>query len=187
MTEKQFLRKNLLTKILSLTQEEIKRRSTHVAKTLSELSLYKEAKVIMAYYPLKGEVDLREMIRKDSHKRFCFPVMDISRKELVPFGVERLDEDFCKGPYGVMQPAQGKSKKFDVKDIDLIIVPGLAFDRARNRLGRGGGFYDRFLHRIHPPTRSFGVAFDFQILETLPTYPSLDQKVDCIVTEHEVM
>ena len=183
--EKTQLRKALLEKLLSLTKEEVKRRSKNVEKTLSELPIYKNSKVIMAYYPLKGEVDFLEMIRKDlGTKRFCFPVIDMAQNLIFPFEVTNLDQDFVTGPYGIKQPHTERTKKLDIKQIDLIIVPGLAYDRQKNRLGRGGGFYDRFLKRIKSPTKKVGVALQLQILDNLPIHLSFDEKVDIVASEN---
>jgi 5-formyltetrahydrofolate cyclo-ligase len=179
------LRDNLLRKLLSLTQEELKRRSEDVTTLLCSLSIYQRAKCIMVYYPLKGEVDILRLVWKAfTIKRFCFPVMDMTAKSLKIFEVNNLETDFIKGPYGVLQPDTQKAKEVNIRDIELIIAPGLAFDRQKNRLGRGAGFYDRFLKKINPPTLKVGVAFEFQILESLPTHPSFDEKVDIVVSEH---
>jgi 5-formyltetrahydrofolate cyclo-ligase len=76
------------------------------------------------------------------------------------------------GPYGVHEPVEEKCLR--LADLDLIIVPGLAFDKSGNRLGRGKGYYDRFLSKLPSDTQSVGLAFDFQILPFVPT------------TEHDV-
>lgn len=183
--EKRDLRKQLLAKLLSLTGEELKRRSQNVEKRLSSLPIYKNAKLVMLYYPLKGEVDILRMVRKDlGLKRFCFPFMNLETKDLEVYEVNNLEEDFSAGPFGVMQPRPDRTKRVDVKEIDMVIVPGLAFDRKLNRLGRGAGFYDRFLIRLNPPCKKVGIAFEPQIVEDLPTHPSQDQKVDLVVSEN---
>jgi len=183
--EKSELRQKLIERLLSLAKEELKRRSENVTEKLSQLPIYKDAKVIMAYYPLRGEVDIKEMMKKDwGAKRWCFPVMELEKNHLRIFEVTNLDEDFIKGPFGVMQPDTQKAKEVDISEIDLVIVPGLAFDRQRNRLGRGAGFYDRFLKSIKPPAKKAGVAFDFQVLQNLPIHLPFDEKVDLVVSEH---
>ena len=182
--EKSELRQKLLERLLSLTKEEIKRRSENVNERLSQLPIYKKAKVIMAYYPLRGEVDIKEMMRKDwKTKRWCFPIMEVATNRLRAYEVSNLDEDFIRGPLGVRQPDPKKTKEVDVGEIDLVIVPGLAFDRQRNRLGRGAGFYDRFLKDISSAKKA-GVAFDFQVLVNLPIHLPFDEKVDVVVSEH---
>ncbi|MBU1113172.1 MAG: 5-formyltetrahydrofolate cyclo-ligase [Candidatus Omnitrophica bacterium] len=186
--EKQQLRKKLLAKLLSLTNEEIKRRSKDVTNRLSTLPIYRKAKKVMAYYPLKGEVDILEMVRKAiKTKRFFFPVVDKNAKELQVHEVKDLETDFIRGPFGVSQPDPRKTKKCDSNQIDMVIVPGLSFDYQHNRLGRGAGFYDRFLQGLTPSIKKVGIAFDLQIVKSLPAHHSLDQKVDIIVSESEVI
>ena len=181
---KKEIRTKLLAKLLSLTKEELKRRSLDVGKRLSSLPIYKKAKVIMVYCPLKGEVDILEMVRRDlGLKRFCFPVMDLKKKNLEVFEIKNLEEDFVSGPYCVREPDTKKSKKVDASEIEMVVVPALAFDRHKNRLGRGKGFYDRFLKNLNPLCQKVGIAFEFQILDNLPIHPSLDEKVDLIVSE----
>lgn len=182
--DKQHTRQKLLKRLLALTKEEIKRRSKDVENKLSELQIYKQAKVIMVYYPLKGEVDILGLIRRNKGvKRFCFPVMDLKAKDLRVFEVNDLDKDFISGPFGVMEPNTQRTKELSIEEIDMVIVPGLGFDREKNRLGRGAGFYDRFLERITPSVKKIGIAFEFQILESLPVNLSLDQKLDAVVSE----
>lgn len=184
MSEKAQLRKILLEKLLTLTKEEVKRRSQNVERSLSNHSIYRQAKTVMVYYPLKGEVDILEMIRKDfGSKRFCFPLIRLDENQIIPFEVQDLEKDFVKGPFGIKQPDPQRTKELDIKEIDLVIVPALAYDRKRNRLGRGGGFYDRFLKTIQSPAKRIGVAFDFQILEDLPVHLPFDEKVDEVVSE----
>ena len=186
--KKQEVRKRLLERLLSLTKSEIERRSKNVENKLSELPIYKKSKVIMVYYPLCGEVDILSKIRRDlGSKRFCFPVMDLEAKNLRIFEVANLDGDFVLGPWGVMQPDTRRTKEVSITEIDMVVIPGLAFDKKKNRLGRGAGFYDRFLQNIATPTKKVGIAFEFQILENLPTNLSWDQKVDTIVSENIVI
>ena len=182
--DKKELRQQLLKRLLSLAESEIKRRSKNVEEKLSNLPIYKQAKTIMVYCPLKGEVDILGMIKKDmATKRFCFPVMDVKANDLRTFEVKDLDNDFILGPYNVREPDTTKTKELGVGEIDIVIVPGLAFDRHRNRLGRGAGFYDRFISRTAPSTKKIGIAFEFQILDNLPVDLSLDQKVDVVIGE----
>jgi len=178
--EKEELRKVLLKKLLSLTKKEVAEKSREIQKNLKKLLLYKKAKKIMIYYPLKGEVDLLDMVRK-AEKNFYFP--KIKGKNLVPYLIKDLEKDFEKGKFGVKEPIEERCERVKEEDLDLIIVPGLAFDYQKNRLGRGAGFYDRFLKKIKKT--KVGVAFDFQVVKNLP-YLSHDEKVDILVTETNI-
>jgi 5-formyltetrahydrofolate cyclo-ligase len=93
----------------------------------------------------------------------------------------------AKGAFGIKEPNKKKAKELDINEIDTVIVPGLAYDYSRNRLGRGGGFYDRLLKKLPNSVKKLGVAFDFQILKSLPTNLFTDQKVDLIVTENRTI
>ena len=184
MKEKDLLREELLKKLLPLTFEEIERRSKDVQRNIFNLSIYRKAKIIMVYYPMRGEANLLGMIRKVlGKKEVCFPIIDLESKNLVPYKVRDLKKDFIKGPYGVTQPDIKRTEKVSPKKLDLVFVPGLAFDSHKNRLGRGIGFYDRFIKLLNRHTKKIGVAFDFQILKTLPVHIPQDEKVDIIVAE----
>ena len=74
-----------------------------------------------------------------------------------------------KGPYGIYEPKEFESRPSRIKDIDLVIVPGLAFDRKNNRLGHGQGYYDRFLKCLPQDTPKIGLGFKFQLLKDIPT------------------
>lgn len=184
--EKQTTRNQLLEQLLSLTQREVERRSKNVEQKIQRLSEYIKAQYVMAYYPLKGEVNLLGMLRKDlTRKIICFPVIEGDR--LIPYRVKDIDSDFVSGPFGVRQPDPKRCDAVSPSDIDVVLVPGVAFDRKRNRLGRGGGYYDRFLKKLEKKTRTVGVAFDIQLLDTLPHLSSHDVGVDMVFTETDAL
>lgn len=91
------------------------------------------------------------------------------------------------GPYGLLEPLP-TAPEVELTDIDLMILPGLAFDRAGNRLGYGGGYYDQAAGRLRGAGRGFlvGVAYDFQLVDRCPAGAD-DVAVDCVVTEHELV
>ena len=78
-------------------------------------------------------------------------------------------EEVHKGTYGIGEPPFDPDKVLDLKDLDAVIVPGLAFDKLHHRLGRGAGYYDRFLSKLPKTVTTVGFAFDFQLTESLPT------------------
>ena len=186
--DKEDLRKKLLAKLLALTCEERKRRSQMVEKNISDFSLYQQAKVIMVYYPLKGEVDLLGIVRKAlGKKKICFPVIDLPNNNLIPYLAGNLTKGFSRGPYGVIQPEVNQTQSMPTEDIDLVLIPGLAFDIRKNRLGRGGGFYDRFIKKLSVHTKTIGVAFNFQILKDLPVSIPQDECVDFLITDSQIL
>jgi 5-formyltetrahydrofolate cyclo-ligase len=121
----------------------------------------------MFYKAIKGEVDTALMISAALKlgKIVVVPVV-LANQELVPCVLQE-HAHLVHGPYGIMEPAQ--KKPVNPKTLDLIIVPGLGFTKKGKRLGRGKGYYDRFLKKIPIETPTIGLAFDFQILPDLPT------------------
>lgn len=162
------IRSKIFLKLKRQKEEEQKRKSSLIKEKLLRIRIFKKAKVLMCYIALKGEVDTQEMIKqaRKSGKIVTVPVCKKDKATLMPC---ILDDNagLKKGPYGVVEPAV--ERFVPLKDIDLVIVPAVAFDKKGNRLGRGKGCYDYFLKRIPKDIPSIGLAFDFQILPNLPT------------------
>ena len=93
-------------------------------------------------------------------KRIGLPKIVKAEKKIVPILVEHLEKNLEKGPYGIPQPKDIGGKVLRVEDIDMVIVPGIMFDKKNNRLGRGEGYYDRFLKRIPTNIPTIGLAFE---------------------------
>ena len=97
--------------------------------------------------------------------------------------MERWD-DLKISSYGILEPKKDKIKNISSDKIDLIIVPGVAFDLKGNRMGHGKGYYDRFLNLVK--STSIGLAFEFQIIENIPV-ESHDKPIDMIITEKRII
>ncbi len=135
---------------------------------------------VALYSPLPSEPDLNALWENE-RRGFCFPRVAGERIEFVE--IARLD-DLVQAAWNpwVREPAATAAHVIAPADIGLILVPGLAFTRDGWRLGRGGGFYDRFLEQLPAQTVKLGVCFDLQIVETIPIEPH-DQGLDVVVTE----
>ena len=93
-------------------------------------------------------------------------------------------DDLCPGAYDILEPKQDCRKPIDLDTIDIIIVPGVAFDTTGNRMGHGKGYFDRLLK--HLDALRIGLAFEFQIVSHVPMDPH-DEKMDIIVTEKQII
>jgi 5-formyltetrahydrofolate cyclo-ligase len=120
-----------------------------------------------------------------SNRRLAAVRADWSGRTLEPAWVEDLDAGWCTGPMGIRQPAP-EAPHAERADIDLVLVPGVAFDAACRRLGRGGGFYDRLLALEDWPAPRVALAFEVQLTEQLPEEEH-DRPVDAVVTEERVL
>jgi 5-formyltetrahydrofolate cyclo-ligase len=107
-------------------------------------------------------------------------------RKLIPSLLLDYDKDLKPGAYNIPEPQDSSLRPYDPETIDLLIVPGVAFDLSGNRLGYGGGYYDRFFELLKPKTPLVSLVFDMQICEKVPV-EEWDRPVDVIVTEKRII
>ncbi|MFA6141947.1 MAG: 5-formyltetrahydrofolate cyclo-ligase [Candidatus Omnitrophota bacterium] len=164
------IRHHIRQKIKDRSDLEKSRKSDIIKGKLFNEEEFKKASVVMFYVSLKDEVSTLSMIDEavKAGKRVCVPVILKEEKRLVAGEIRNRSEDLERQHFGIYQPKEGHVKEVPLENIDLVIVPGVAFDKSNMRLGRGHGYYDRFLSGIPNGTRTIGLAFDFQVVEDLP-------------------
>lgn len=142
---------------------------------LERLPLFEEAATVLLYHSLKDEVESRSFLDRWSHrKRILLPVVKKNELELRLYtGAEGL---VVSSAFGIAEPTGEPFTDYD--SIDLAIIPGVAFDAAGHRLGRGKGYYDRLLPQIHAP--KIGICFPFQLLAEVPIEP-FDVPMDGVI------
>ena len=168
------IREQIAEQKKTLTAQCLKILSIAIVEKLQTLESFRAAQTVGAYMPLADEVDITSLFRA-LEKTFFIPAVD---KVSGNYRMARLTPELKKGRFGILEPAV---PVFAAKDeLDLILVPGVAFDRAGRRIGRGGGFYDRLL----PQYRAVrvGLCVDFQCLEAIPAEQH-DIQMDWLVTE----
>ena len=148
-------------------------KSDIIKNRLLNEEAFKKAKFVMFYVSLKDEVDTGSMIDETLKmgKRVCVPVILKEDKRLIAGEIKDRVNDLERQHFGIYQPKRDRLKEVPLKDIDLVIVPGVAFDTKNVRLGRGRGYYDRFLCCLSEHTKTIGLAFDFQLVDNLPKDP----------------
>ena len=158
-----------------MTPEEVTEQSGRIIAQLERMSAFQEAKTVLLYYPIHNEVDMRPLLDKYAgQKTFLFPVTHRHSMEVRPYDGEDM---MRKGRYGVPEP---QTETYH-GSIDLIIVPGVVFDQHCHRIGRGGGYYDRFLLK-HPQAKKIGVCYSFQLKKHGMPHSLRDRKMDRIIT-----
>lgn len=180
--DKQALRKLMLTRLRNQKEEQAEKRSLKIKEKLFKLKVFKQAKIVMFYLALKDEVRTRLMIEEaiTLGKRVAVPTCDTRHKKILPCLVTGLEaEDFKRGAHCIDEPRC--KRPVAPEEIDLCVVPGVAFDAQGNRLGRGLGYYDRFLSALPPDTPKIGLAFRFQVLKHLPSRLPHDISVDKVL------
>ena len=156
-------------------------KDIRINKRIIKSSAFLQAETIMFYASTPTEVDTDKMIEVALRmgKRVALPSIETKNTTLRPYKINSPDE-LVAGKYGIRSPP--KTDEIMVSELDLIIVPGLAFDRRGSRLGQGMGYYDRFLSQIPSSCTVVGVCYDMQLFPKLPTN-MLDIPVHQVVTE----
>ncbi len=182
MTTKQQQRTLIKKKLSKLTERQIEQMSSRMCSNFTKGKLYEQADVIMAYMALPGEADPREILEAAlaDGKTAVVPVVNSQAHCLEPIKIDSLTKGFKKSSYGIWEPERAET--IQQSKIDVIVTPGLGFDLERNRLGRGGGFYDRFLSDEANRANACGFCFSCQIVEEVVTAEN-DQSVDALLTE----
>ena len=163
-----------------MTPEQVAADSKLICEQIEQMSAFREAHSVLIYYPVHNEVDLRPLLEKyQDQKTFLFPVTHRHYMEIRPYDGEEM---MRKGHYGVPEPQTEEYKGA----IDLILVPGVVFDQHCHRIGRGGGYYDKFLRR-HPLAKKIGVCYAFQLKKHSIPHWFNDQKLDSIVTPQQTI
>ena len=166
----------------SIPASERSRLTDLVEETLFALTEVASARSVLLFYSFGTEVPTKGMAGRlvSAGKRLLFPYLT---EEGVMEAAEVGPGDSLEpSEYGPSEP--GNRVAVDPAEIDLVIAPGLAFDRDGHRLGYGGGHYDRYLGRTHPNAPRIGVGFSLQMVEQVPVEPA-DEPVDIVVTDQE--
>lgn len=184
MEDKKNLRKKMREIRDALTTEEIETRSKQIAEQLLKTSIYRECTHICVYEAFRNEVSckyIKEQAFQDG-KYVFIPITDIESKTMEFYRIA-ADTVYQEGNYGILEPILDKQCN-NLQEKALILVPGLAFDGNKHRLGYGGGYYDKYLS-LHKEHITVALCYNFQIVEELPC-DEHDILPDYIVTEKEI-
>lgn len=182
---KETIRQELRQHLVAMEDGQRQRLSSLACEVLLGLEEYRQAETVMAYIPLPDELDIEPALESawGQGKVVVMPRIVWERHELRPIVTGNLDDDLRPSRHELKEPAG--AKEIGIEQIDLLIVPALGFDRRGHRMGRGGGFYDRFLARAQLRAKTVGITFHQQLVDELPVL-SHDQAVEMIVTDEGV-
>ncbi len=186
--QKTTIRKEILEKRKSQDPQVSAAQSRSITGTLIGRKEFQTANRILIYLSKDGEVGTDHLLGRafELGKRVCVPVVDRGNDEIRISELPGPEIDFLLGAFGVREPAEGNLNFVTPDKIDLVVVPGLAFDRRGGRIGYGKGYYDRLLSRLSSQVPRIALAFEFQVLDTVPQDVN-DIQVDTIITEKNTM
>jgi len=158
-----------------LKHPEIAKKSKTIQEFVIKSKEFESAKVVGTYYAVGSEVTTELVIKRATilGKKIALPRVE---EDKITFYEPSSTKSLIRGRFGILEPQPYEQ----MNDIDILIVPGIAFDKKGNRLGYGMGFYDRLLSCKR--TFSIGLAYSFQLLENLP-YDKYDKRLDAIASE----
>ncbi len=184
-SQKQRLRQAITERLQRLTEDARKAESRSVCRRVLE-HLPNDIFTVAVYFPMKSEVDIRPLI-EELLKREC-PVF-MPRAEGKGFEFRRVHslDNLVPGPFNILEPT-AETELLNKEDLRYVFVPGAAFDRACNRLGRGSGGYDRWLKRVrevNPNVQAWGLSLDWQLVNDVPL-EAHDQPMNAVATPREL-
>ncbi len=170
---KQSMRELLIQKRRMMSAEERTAQSELILSQLEKMTVFREAKTVLLYYPKNNEVDVLPLFKR--YKRDKVLLLPVTHRNGMTANPYEGNDKMHRGKVGIPEPT---TPPFE-GNIDVIIVPAVAFDKEGNRLGRGGGYYDRFLKKQTHAT-IIGVGYDFQLVDEVPVRKH-DQKMHRII------
>lgn len=179
--EKKVVRKTMLLSLSKIDERERNEISNQIQQHLFQSDLWRNAQTIGVYLSIGDEWDTREIVNRafEEGRSVVIPKTIPDTKELVFYRISNLNQTVM-GPFKLEEPDVEVTESVDKDDIDLLIVPGLAFTRDGYRIGFGGGYYDRFLADFVHPTVS--ILHSSQIVDTF-SVEHFDIPVNYLVTE----
>jgi len=181
--EKVVLRTELQSTLRALGTAARHQASTRIQQHLVRSELWKSAKVIMFFSALPGEPRTVELLRfgLEDGKVCVYPKTEPLKTGVRLFSVKSF-EQLVRGNFGIMEPDVSKCELIEPDAVDLACIPGLGFDRQGNRLGRGQGYYDRFLSQPEFSAKTVGLQFECQLVKKIPT-ECHDHPVEYLLSE----
>ncbi|SNB46338.1 5-formyltetrahydrofolate cyclo-ligase [Geobacter sp. DSM 9736] len=178
------IRRRMLAQRAAFPLSAIKDASRRIQRTFITCDLFIQARSIALYAPIRNEVETGEVLAAalKMGKTVLFP--SVAPEGLLFRTVETVHH-LCPGAYGISEPTAERGI-VDPEAADIIVVPGVAFDRSGRRIGYGKGYFDRALHRLEGSGRLVGFCFDFQLVDEIAGEPH-DVQMDMIITERQIV
>ncbi|WP_026039099.1 5-formyltetrahydrofolate cyclo-ligase [Sporolactobacillus vineae] len=179
--EKVTLRKKILSELEEMDQPLFQAKCARIHRRLFKEAQWLQAQMIAVTLSMGKEIETTRIISRawEENKGVAVPKCDPRRKELTFYRIHSLDQ-LAEGFYGLKEPIPERTTVVTPEQLDLVIVPGVVFDPSGNRIGYGGGYYDRFLSGYRG--RTVSLLLEMQLAGTLPSEKH-DRRIDQLITE----
>lgn len=182
---KQKIRTAIRAQLAAMTPDRRATQGCLAAEKILKLPEFHDAHVVMIFLNIDTEIDTVAIALAGwaADKTVLVPQVNISQRHMIALECKSLRAGLLPGSFGILEPVNGEP--WPVESIDMVVVPGLAFDRRGRRLGQGAGFYDRFLSTDGMRATTCGLAFAEQLIDEVPVTPH-DWPMDIVVTDRDV-
>ena len=184
--DKAHLRRQLQNRLAAIGSDQRSQKSRKACQNLISIPQFQSASTIMMYLTLPHEVDTVDAILHawQLGKVVAVPKVSWQQRHMIPVRINSLETGFSTSASGLRNPIAGVPVPFG--EIDMVVTPALGFDRAGNRLGRGGSYYDRFFANTELKACRCGFAFAEQVVDSIPVIEH-DEPVDLLITDEEIL
>ncbi len=184
---KNSIRKEILKKRDAIPQEIKTDKNAIIKKKLFSLQEFMNAEVVFFYASFRSEVETHSMIREslEMGKRVMLPKVQIDGHLVKLYEIQDIHE-LSPGHMGIPEPSFNNTYPLSIDEVNMIIIPGVAFDYSGNRLGYGGGYYDMLLAQRKKKAPIIALAYEEQLVDEIPSEPH-DIKIDMIITDKRII
>lgn len=171
-----------------LTQEELTGKFDIIEQKLFEFANFMESESVFLYTPINGEIPTETIIKKSLQieKQLILPVLTHSKKPIHLYKITDYNKDLVLNENDVLEPDVKKCKKIPLEDVDIAVIPGLAFDDKGGRIGFGNDFYKRLIARLPETCRKISLAYEEQLVDQIQM-ESRKFTVDIIITDQRII
>ena len=185
---RQKMRKQVLANRDLLETRDRHEKSAAISERVLNMPEMDSWKTLFIYVNFRSEVETLQLIQRclEIGKRVAVPLVDSTQSTMIALQVTDLEQDLRPGYFDIPEPDPAKTTQVAGREIDAVMLPGSVFDPAGGRLGYGGGYYDRFLVNDAPQASRIGLAFELQVVASVPLEPH-DQLLDYLITEKRII
>jgi 5-formyltetrahydrofolate cyclo-ligase len=186
--KKSSIRNTIRRTLETLCDTKLSEITKTIENRLFEFANFLEAKIVLLYVNSNCEVATRDIIKRSYqyNKIVVLPAFHTEKFQMSLMKVVDPDTELKLGPRKILEPDPDKCKPVPIENIDIAIIPGIAFDEKGGRIGSGEGYYDRLIPKLAVTTRKVSLAFESQIVQQIPMEPH-DKFVDIIITEQRTI
>jgi 5-formyltetrahydrofolate cyclo-ligase len=178
------IRKAMRKQRRAMPESAVLEKSTLISEYLFSMEYIKDAETVMTYVDMPGEVKTVQIIKKllKMGKSVAVPLCVPHTSQLIASEILSVEE-LITGHFGILEPKKENIRPIEPYKLDIVLVPGVAFDIYGNRIGHGKGYYDRFLIKTSRSTLKIGLAFDYQVMDFNIPVDNHDIPMDLVITE----